>query len=138
MPLNEREIRDLEDRFEKLDEKLKTTFVEVEKRIEDSKKEPLDLMDRIQEMEDLILLMQLEITKLKDRTSLSTEFLSPDSPGVMERLNRIEEAVSLREEKKEEPAEGNEKLFEEETYEPQAGKEKGKSLLEEVQKILSS
>ncbi len=137
MPLNDKELRELEDRFEQLENKLKTTFTEVEKRLDLLKVQPVDIMDRIQELEDLILLMQLEITKLKDRVSISTDFLTPDSPGMMERLNRIEEAVSIKESDKDVPEEG------ESLFHPQADEnspqiiQKENSLLKEVQKILA-
>ncbi len=161
MALEEHETKQLEDRFDRMENKLKTTFLEVEKRLVEIKQQPSDVEDRIQELEDLILLMQLEITKLKEKTGTTAEFLTPESPNILERMNRMEEAMSMK--AAEEPkAEEGEPLFEEteeitdahgepivvkkaalkeeaaeeETEERPA--KRGKSLAEEVQQILSS
>ncbi|MBI4170190.1 MAG: hypothetical protein HY514_00710 [Candidatus Aenigmarchaeota archaeon] len=160
MALEEQEIKQLEERFERLENKLRATFLEVEKRFEEAKAQPHDIEDRIQELEDLILLMQLEITKIKERGSITTEFLTPEAPDLHQRLSRMEEALSLKLAEKEPPQEeGEEKLFEEpetirtaeeeeEKYEEeQDGMQPElnitrrhaheKSLLKEVQQILS-
>lgn len=158
MALEADEVKQLEERFEALENKLRATFLEVEKRFAAAKAQPVEIEDRIQELEDLILLMQLEITKIKDRTSVTTEFLTPQTPDVVTRIGRLEEALSMKAAEKEAPpGEGEEQLFGgeavEETPEPAArpraraaeAEEKEereekptKSLLEEVQKILSS
>jgi hypothetical protein len=96
MPHEEQEIRRIEEKLERLENRLRTTFQEVEKRFSDIKTQPIVMEDRLQELEDLILLMQLEITKIKERTSVTTEFLTPEGPSMSERLSRIEEAVGLR------------------------------------------
>ncbi len=159
MALDEQEIKQLEERFERLENKLRATFLEVEKRFDEVKAQPHDIEDRIQELEDLILLMQLEITKIKERGSITTEFLTPQAPDINQRLSRMEEALSLKMAEKETAAEeGEEKLFEEpraietaeepeEHEEEQEGMQPElnitrrhaheKSLLKEVQQILS-
>lgn len=158
MALEEDEAKQLEERFERLENKLRATFLEVEKRFNELGQEPHSMEERMQELEDLILLMQLEITKIKDRTSVTTEFLAPDTPGMAERLSRLEEAVGAKsaEPAQEKADEGEEPLGtaeeepeawahgeqEERTEkeEPEAARPRarGKSLLEEVQEILSS
>lgn len=154
MALEEHEIKQLEERFDRLENKLRATFAEVERRFEEVKAQPLGVEDRIQELEDLILMMQLEITKIKDRTSITTEFMTPDTPGMAERLNRLEEALSIKlsEPESAKLEEGEEPLELRDEEEPAAGgdieeakevqeaKEKRhpKSLLEEVQQILST
>jgi len=160
MALEEHEAKQLEDRFDRMENKLKTTFLEVEKRLAEIKQQPSDVEDRIQELEDLILLMQLEITKLKEKTGTTAEFLTPESPNILERMNRMEEAISMKAAEEPKTDEG-EPLFEEaeeitdthgepvvvrkaapareEAAEEQEEKPKrGKSLAEEVQQILSS
>ncbi len=154
MALEEHEAKQLEERFDRMENKLRTTFLEVEKRLAELKAQPTDTEDRIQELEDLILLMQLEITKVKERTGTSTEFLTPQGPDIAERLGRLEESLSLKAEapgpEEGEPLFGKEDITEMHG-EPVIGKKApakeeaaeeheekpGKSLLEEVQKILS-
>lgn len=86
----------LDERFEMLDSKLRTTFLEVEKRFSEMKMQPEVLEDRLQELEDLILLMQLEIMKIKEKTGTQTEFLTTKAPDLGSRLDRLEEMVAGR------------------------------------------
>lgn len=86
-------LNELEERIDRLDNKLKATFLEIEKRFESFRQEqPMSIEDRLQELEDLLLLVQLEVTKMRDRsTFLETSDVTPD---VIERLNKLEKAVA--------------------------------------------
>lgn len=86
-------VAELEERLNRLEERLKLTFVEIEKRMQPTQASPasLDVSDRIDELEDLLLLLQLENTKLKERVGEGLDFgITPNVPDVSERLNRIE------------------------------------------------
>lgn len=58
-----------------------------------------DMKERIQELEDLLLLIELENTKMREGISGTEEtaIRAVVSPDINERLNRIEEQLSLRE-----------------------------------------
>ena len=87
---------EIEERFARLEEKLRVTFLEIDKRLpkpEEHKESPLE--ERIDELEDLLLLLQLENTKLKEKVGEGLDFgISPSAPGVNERLEKIEEELS--------------------------------------------
>lgn len=86
-------LKEMEERLDKLENRLKVTFLEIEKRFESFKQEqPIGIEDRLQELEDLLLLIQLEVSKLKDRTSIDFGIGAP-APDISERLSKLEEAV---------------------------------------------
>ncbi len=89
-------VNDIEDRLDRLENRLKATFLEVEKRFESLKAEEpfvLSIETRLQELEDLMLLLQLEVTKIRERTG-EFEFGAPQTPDIEERLRKMEEALS--------------------------------------------
>lgn len=85
-------VTELEERLNRLEEKLKVTFTEIEKRLMQQPQQQTDVYeDRLQELEDLILLLQLENTKLKDKVGEGLDFgIAPSTPDIRERLNTIE------------------------------------------------
>lgn len=88
-------VAELEERLNRLEEKLKLTFIEIEKRLTQPQQQTND--ERIDELEDLILLMQLEATKMKEKVGEGLDFgITPSVPDVSERLNRIESEVASR------------------------------------------
>lgn len=92
-------IAELEERFNRLEEKLKVTFNEIEKRFSQLQQTPeTNAEERIQELEDLLLLLQLESTKLKEKVGEGgLDFgITASGPGVAERLERIETELSSR------------------------------------------
>lgn len=87
-------MKDMEERLDKLENSLKLTFLEIEKRLESmTQEQPVNIEDRLQELEDLLLLIQLEITKLKDRSGPLDFGISTGAPDIHERMSKIEEAV---------------------------------------------
>lgn len=90
-------IKEMEERLDRLEGRLKTTFLEVERRFEATKiEEPaiVNVEERIQEIEDLILLLQLELTKIKEKTG-GEEFISiAGQPDLEERMKKMEEMLS--------------------------------------------
>ncbi|MBI3190309.1 hypothetical protein HYZ41_01245, partial [archaeon] len=91
--------KDLEEKLDRLENRLKSTFLEIEKRFESLKTEEpfaLSIETRIQELEDLLLLQQLEITKIRDRVGDIGFGSEPIIPNVEERLRRVEESISDR------------------------------------------
>ena len=91
-------IAELEERINRLEERLKVTFVEIEKRMTQPEAAPVtDSNDRIDELEDLLLLLQLENTKLREKVGEGLDFgITPSVPDISERLNRIESEVANR------------------------------------------
>lgn len=91
-------IAELEERFNKLEEKLRVTFSEIERRFGQLQQTPeTNAEERIQELEDLLLLLQLESTKLKEKVGEGLDFgITPNVPDVSERLNSIESELSSR------------------------------------------
>lgn len=91
-------VHELEERLNRLEEKLKLTFVEIEKRLtqpQQNEQAPVTSDERIDELEDLILLMQLESTKLKEKVGDGLDFgITPNVPDVSERLNRMEAEIA--------------------------------------------
>lgn len=85
-------VAELEEHINRLEEKLKVTFVEIEKRLNERQQTPeMNVDERIQELEDLLLLLQLENTKLKEKVHEGLDFgIVPNTPDISERLNRIE------------------------------------------------
>lgn len=89
----------LEERFNRLEEKLRITFVEIEKRLvqQQNPQQQYDYEGRMQELEDLILLLQLENTKLKERVGGGLDFgIVPVVPDISERITRIESELASR------------------------------------------
>lgn len=91
-------LAEFEERFGKLEEKLKITFNEIERRFEQLQQPPETQLDeRIQELEDLLLLLQLENTKLKEKVGEGLDFgITPNVPDVSERVGRIEAELASR------------------------------------------
>lgn len=90
--------REIEDRVDRLENRLKATFIEIEKRFEQLKNDkPFTVEDRIQEIEDLLLLVHLELTKLKEQKSMEFELMPTGVPDVSERLNKLEQQLSSKE-----------------------------------------
>ena len=91
-------VVELDERLNRLEEKLKLTFIEIEKRMtQQQPQETVDFGDRIDELEDLILLLQLENTKLREKVGEGLDFgISPTAPDISERLTRIESEISSR------------------------------------------
>ncbi len=94
MPID---LMSLDDRLTRLENRIKTNFFEVEKRFADlsakeGAAEPTGIEERLQEMEDLILLIQLENTKIKER--LGTQETPATQPSeATERISRLESIV---------------------------------------------
>ena len=88
-------VAEMEERINRLEEKLKVTFVEVEKRLNERQQTPeMNIDERIQELEDLLLLLQLENTKLKEKVHEGLDFgIVPSVPDISERLTRIETEI---------------------------------------------
>lgn len=87
---------ELEEKFNRMDERLKVVFGEIEKQLESMKSRPeYSFEDRIQEIEDLLLLLQLETTKLKEKVGEGLDFgIAPSVPDLQQRLMRIEEEMT--------------------------------------------
>lgn len=69
--------KELESRLNRLEDRLKATFLEIEKRFESlNVSEPaINIVEqRVQEIEDLLLLLQVDITKLKETVGSGFEF----------------------------------------------------------------
>ncbi|MBI2579611.1 MAG: hypothetical protein HYW27_01790 [Candidatus Aenigmarchaeota archaeon] len=93
MPGLEDKLREMEERINRLENKLKLSLFEAEKLAGQPKEGP---EERLLEMEDLILLMQLEITKIKDKLSqeIDVELTPKVSQSADDRLTRIEEEIA--------------------------------------------
>lgn len=90
-------LTELEERFNRLEEKLKITFIELEKRLNQQQPEQpqTNVEDRIQEIEDLLLLLHLENTKMKEKIRDGLDFgIVPNVPDVSERLTRVESELA--------------------------------------------
>ena len=91
-------LTELEERFNRLEEKLKITFIELEKRLNQQQlhdQPQTNVEDHIQEIEDLLLLLQLENTKMKEKIRDGLDFgIIPNVPDVSERLTRVESELA--------------------------------------------
>lgn len=91
-------IKELEERLNRLELKTKASFLEVEKRmgeVPSQIKLPEDIDERFNELEDLILLMQVESTKIKERMTGGLGFgAETDTQSINERINELEERMS--------------------------------------------
>lgn len=88
-------VKELDERMEKLENRLKSTFIEIERRFENLKVDQpavVGIEERIQEVEDLVLLLQLEITKIKEKTGTEVDFGTTPSPqrDLEERIEKLE------------------------------------------------
>lgn len=116
MPGLEDKLNELDERMNRLENKLKLSLFEAEKLASQPKQESPE--ERILEMEDLILLMQLEITKIKDKISqeIDVELTPKTSQSAEDRLTRIEEEIgNIRSSNTGSYAEGREYRIQEKT-----------------------
>lgn|SRR3989344_957313 len=89
-------MAEMDQRLNGLEERLKLVFGEIEKRLEAAKPhEEYTTEERLQEMEDLMLLLQLEVTKVREKVGeTSIDFgIAPSVPDITARLTRIEEEM---------------------------------------------
>lgn len=87
-------IDSIEHRLERLEEKTKATFLEVERRlsaIPQHEDIPEAINERITEMEDLLLLAQIENSKLKERISGTQNIESAETGDINKRLQKLED-----------------------------------------------
>jgi len=89
-------MAEMEERFGRLEEKLKMTFNEIEKRFEQVQQQPhINIEDRVEELEDLLLLLHLESTKMREKVGDGLDFgITPATPAISERLTRIESELA--------------------------------------------
>ena len=96
MPMDK--IQELEEKLDRLELKTKASFLEVEKRLKEVPEHvqlPGDIDERFNELEDLILLMQVETSKIKDRITGGLGFgAEVDTAAINERMGSIEERIS--------------------------------------------
>ena len=87
---------ELEQKFNRMEDRLKVVFGEIESRLEAMQHKPeYSFEERIQEIEDLLLLLQLEATKLKEKVGEGLDFgITPSVPDLQQRLVRLEEEVA--------------------------------------------
>ena len=79
---------DSHERLAKLEEKLKENFLEIEKRLVTLESKPLDFESRVNEVEDLQMLAQLDIVKIKQKEEDQSISLA-----IEEKLTHIAERV---------------------------------------------
>ena len=94
--VNPHKIVEIDERFNRLEEKLKLTFGEIEKRFAQIQQQPhYNVEERIEEIEDLLLLLQLENTKVREKIGEGLDFgLAPAMPDISERITRIESELA--------------------------------------------
>ena len=91
---------DIKKRLENLENRLKTNFFEIEKRLVNLESSPGkggNLSERIQDVEDLLLLLQLENMKIREKigsTGIPEIHAVEDKSGLEERVNELEEKLS--------------------------------------------
>ena len=154
----EDKLKEIEERLNRLENKMKVSLFEVEKLVNQQhpkQEEPIE--ERLLEMEDLILLLQLENTKMKDKISqdIDIELTPKVSQSAEERISRLEEEIGnvtnpgvAREIKREKPVEEEEHVVRrrpedrrkkhehEDMEEEETVRVKG-NVLEDLQKILN-
>ena len=154
----EDKLKEIEERLNRLENKMKVSLFEVEKLVnqqQPKQEEPIE--ERLLEMEDLILLLQLENTKMKDKISqdIDIELTPKVSQSAEERISRLEEEIGnvtnpgvAREIKREKPVEEEEhavrrrpedrrkKHEHEDMEEEETVRVKG-NVMEDLQKILN-
>src|SRR3989338_4813952 len=102
-------IFEIDQRINGLEERLKLVFSEIEKRLDQVKPhEEYSTEERLQEMEDLMLLLQLETTKIREKVGeTSIDFgLATSVPDAAARLTRIEEELGRAHNNTEVPTDG--------------------------------
>ncbi|MFH0949264.1 MAG: hypothetical protein V1802_02145 [Candidatus Aenigmatarchaeota archaeon] len=89
-------IKELDERLTRIENKQKSTMFEIEKRL--VQLESMDIEKRIekrlQELEDVLMLIQLENKKLKEFSELPVGQPSPVPQNINRRLDEIEERLS--------------------------------------------
>ena len=154
----EDKLKEIEERLNRLENKMKVSLFEVEKLVnqqQPKQEEPIE--ERLLEMEDLILLLQLENTKMKDKISqdIDIELTPKVSQSAEERISRLEEEIGnvtnpgvAREIKREKPVEEEEHVVRrrpedrrkkhehEDMEEEETVRVKG-NVMEDLQKILN-
>jgi len=105
----------LDEKLTRLENRVKTNFFEIEKKFAElSEKAPGGIEERLQEIEDLVLLVQLENTKIKEKSGNqgvatgTTDRISglesaikelksaPPAADAVERLSKLESAISAQ------------------------------------------
>lgn len=82
----------LDERLTRLENRIKTGFFEIEKKFASAPAAPEEgVHERLQEIEDLVLLIQLENTKIKEK--LGTQEPMAESSGATERLAKLESVI---------------------------------------------
>lgn len=95
-------VEKLQDHLNRLEDKLKANFLEIEKRFSDLRVNlPANIDDRLQEMEDLLLLLQVENMTMKEKFSGDFDIgMTPKIPNMEERLVSVEaQLTGVHEEK---------------------------------------
>jgi chromosome segregation ATPase len=88
---------DIEERMDRLENRLKTNFFEIEKRLVNLESSaPAALSERVHELEDLLLLLQLENMRIKEGlpSLADTPDKSGAEPEIENRLAAVEEKIS--------------------------------------------
>lgn len=84
-----------DERLSRLENRIKTNFFEVEKRLAEMEQKgpPAESVgeERLQEIEDLVLLLQLESAKIKEK--LGTQDIIESAPLLEQRIEKIEEKL---------------------------------------------
>jgi hypothetical protein len=92
----EKSVTEINQRLDSLEERLKYVFGELEKKLQQNQPEEIyTVEERMQELEDLLLLLQLENTKIKEKVGeTSIDFgIVASGPDFGSRLSRIEEVL---------------------------------------------
>ena len=99
----------LDEKLTRLENRVKTNFFEIEKKFAElPEKAPEGIEERLQEIEDLVLLVQLENTKIKEKfgqgasaapatTDLPGDAIKESAPlaaDAVERLSKLESAIA--------------------------------------------
>jgi len=91
-------IQELEERLNRLEMRLKSNFLEIEKRFSEVPGQtslPEDINERFNELEDLILLLQVDNTKIKEQFTGNLSFgADVDTASINERINILDEKIS--------------------------------------------
>lgn len=91
-------IKEIDEHLDRLENRLKANFLEIEKRfaeIYEASKIPEDINERFNELEDLLLLLQVESTKLKEKFTGGLGFgAEVDTTSINERIDKLEERMS--------------------------------------------
>jgi len=97
-------LQDIDERLRRLEDRTKINFFEIEKRLSklESGGEPdeiLELKERIAELEDLQMLLELENTKLKEALGVENVLTNPPVTGgeLEKRISEIEKKISYLE-----------------------------------------